>query len=1069
MALSNRLVVLVLLLLVLAPRAARAEEPVFTPDVKPLADQLEAFDATYDWEGARSAVLAEPERSVRAVAQFVAASRAWASSRPLDSRVAAFFGNLVARVLRGTPQGTRAARLLEEAELLVEPGFWDSTPLADRPSPPDPEPFLANARALLEPLRPCLGLGNMRLALDLLRVVQGQLHTVAWGGVKLPPEMHQALFDAGYQMLALQVALGVADPSIPQGERLVRQALLYGWPERELAARLTLVEAGRVGHRPEVVEAHLGRAAELARTLRIPAAGFAAATFGFEQDRLKREDLPWAEVVQRHRSCWELLGPGDPGSSPFEPFLWRWVGQAARVWVRDLGELALGDGPRAREAQALVEADLDGVRRLALGEPGKEAYREGLLLQWGNLRLDLVEGARLWGRLDRAEELLASLRRFARLPEGLEEVERQTQPALDELFPDSPRRLADGEARGLVVRYHQEALRLQLARNPERLEASQAAELAGHVQALQEGLEAVGRGETGLLGVVIDLAEAALFLEEHPQPELDELRKALAGAIPDELAGAIPAAERMGDRADLAWLLYEDARFKLRAGDRAGAEEGLRRALGLVEDRLSAASASRSASLRVRHQARPLYELLARVELEAGRTEASLEILGRLQQVQLRGPMEHALSAALPQGRELQKAGQLQARESALEGQQQALFRTGGGEAAARQVRDLLASTRAQYYDVLKRLQLQVPELNRLAVRPLNFARLQPHIPEDAAIVQYFPAPDKLYVFVATRKDLVVRSVALARRDLDALVLEASGNLSFAGLPQVGGGDWRAPQMAPLRAALTGLHRVLVEPLEGDLAGKRVVAFIPTGSLTYVPFAALARDRQDGDVEFLVERFQAVTLLKAVDLDQLVAPPPSRDGGLVALGNPDGTLQAASREVEDLQKLFPQARVALRAEATRARLEDFCQARPSYIHLATHGQFSTNDPLESYLVLADGKLPVSEIVGLHLGEASLVTLSACQTGLGEASSQPGEDVTTLAEAFWYAGGRSLLVSLWSVSDEATRPLVVEFYKALRAGRSKAEALQTAQVSLLRGGEFRSPFYWAPFVLVGDWR
>ena len=173
--------------------------------------------------------------------------------------------------------------------------------------------------------------------------------------------------------------------------------------------------------------------------------------------------------------------------------------------------------------------------------------------------------------------------------------------------------------------------------------------------------------------------------------------------------------------------------------------------------------------------------------------------------------------------------------------------------------------------------------------------------------------------------------------------------------------------------------------------------------------------------------------------------------------------------MEAIGRLFEESKVITLKQATRTRFEELCASHPAFLHIATHGTVNPREPLESFLVLNDGPLTLSEITGLDLGSPNLVALSACQTGIGESKAEPGQDLTTLAEAFWFAGGRSLLASLWSVSDESTSQLMVRFYAQLRKNQSKAEALQRAQLTLLSRPETQAPFYWAPFILIGDWR
>jgi CHAT domain-containing protein/tetratricopeptide (TPR) repeat protein len=145
------------------------------------------------------------------------------------------------------------------------------------------------------------------------------------------------------------------------------------------------------------------------------------------------------------------------------------------------------------------------------------------------------------------------------------------------------------------------------------------------------------------------------------------------------------------------------------------------------------------------------------------------------------------------------------------------------------------------------------------------------------------------------------------------------------------------------------------------------------------------------------------------------------------------------------------------------------------IHFATHGLLDTDRPQFTGLALSlvgdpddDGFLRVGEVFNLHLG-SPLVVLSACETGLGKENR--GEGVIGLARAFMYAGAPSVGVSLWSVADRSTAELMPDFYKRYLAaqGHAPATALRAAQQQMIAGKRYSAPFYWAPFVLVGDWK
>ena len=161
-----------------------------------------------------------------------------------------------------------------------------------------------------------------------------------------------------------------------------------------------------------------------------------------------------------------------------------------------------------------------------------------------------------------------------------------------------------------------------------------------------------------------------------------------------------------------------------------------------------------------------------------------------------------------------------------------------------------------------------------------------------------------------------------------------------------------------------------------------------------------------------------------------------------------------------------------------ATLSQLCQQaeRCRLVHLASHAVFRSDNPLFSFIQLADEPLNVMDIYHLRLN-ASLVTLSGCETGM---SQLKGGDLFGLARGCLYAGAPALVASLWQVDDSSTTLLMEEFYRHLEAGASIASALRAAQLTLLyiegeaerehQGERFRPyahPYYWAPFFLVGD--
>jgi CHAT domain-containing protein len=180
------------------------------------------------------------------------------------------------------------------------------------------------------------------------------------------------------------------------------------------------------------------------------------------------------------------------------------------------------------------------------------------------------------------------------------------------------------------------------------------------------------------------------------------------------------------------------------------------------------------------------------------------------------------------------------------------------------------------------------------------------------------------------------------------------------------------------------------------------------------------------------------------------------------LGVPDERNPRVRDEVLALAPLFPQSVTLLEDRATRTSLNEH-SPDAQVLHLACHGRFRPDNPLFSSLQLADGWLTVRDAYRLNLS-CELVTLSACETGVSALA--PGDELIGLARGFFSAGAPSLLVSLWTVDDEATSRLMLDFYSRLRSGSGPAAALRYALCELL--SDSPHPYYWAPFVLMGRW-
>ena len=171
-----------------------------------------------------------------------------------------------------------------------------------------------------------------------------------------------------------------------------------------------------------------------------------------------------------------------------------------------------------------------------------------------------------------------------------------------------------------------------------------------------------------------------------------------------------------------------------------------------------------------------------------------------------------------------------------------------------------------------------------------------------------------------------------------------------------------------------------------------------------------------------------------------------------------------------VERVVGVARHLVGKEASEALMKDPEISSYKYVHFATHGQVNESKPELSRIFLSptdgeDGSLYTGEIYNLKIN-ADLVTLSACETGLGKIAK--GEGIVGLSRALQYAGANNLVVSLWQVADESTSQLMIKFYDQHLHNDYEGynRALRAAKLSLLNSEEYQSPYYWAPFILVG---
>jgi CHAT domain-containing protein len=319
------------------------------------------------------------------------------------------------------------------------------------------------------------------------------------------------------------------------------------------------------------------------------------------------------------------------------------------------------------------------------------------------------------------------------------------------------------------------------------------------------------------------------------------------------------------------------------------------------------------------------------------------------------------------------------------------------------------------------------------------------------------------------------------------------------------------------------LHERILQPILPFLEDAEQLLISPDGELNLIPFEALV-DQQNG---YLVESFLCSYLTSGRDLLRLQVARDSKSVPTVVanptFGEPDAKiakgpgsspilpnknrrsvttgsdlsevyfapLAGTGQEARTIKKFFIDANIILGKEATETRLKQM--DAPQILHIATHGFFLTDMPggnstdaksnarienplLRSGLAFTganvrkqgndDGILTALEASGLNLWGTRLVTLSACDTGVGAVKT--GEGVYGLRRAFFLSGTESLVMSLWPVSDYITREMMTDYYKGLKQGLGRGEALRQVQLGMLKRKGREHPFYWASFIQSGEW-
>jgi CHAT domain-containing protein len=401
-----------------------------------------------------------------------------------------------------------------------------------------------------------------------------------------------------------------------------------------------------------------------------------------------------------------------------------------------------------------------------------------------------------------------------------------------------------------------------------------------------------------------------------------------------------------------------------------------------------------------------------------------------------------------------------------------------------------------EYISLISKMRVEVPELaNVVSTEPCNVDQVQQHLDRKTGLIEYFLGESESFVFLITKNEFGVYSIP-PRNEIEKSIKAYLKILS-------------GPPKGKFKGVLAAkrIYRELLYPAERSIPESvENLTIVPDGILYSLPFETLMLDTDDEYLEddYLIAKYKIsyVPSTSALMFLSENRVKHRNQKGLLAFGNPSYILKDSSkgekpkteiqilrdmyldqgfelsplpyseREILEISSYFPEDRKDIYLEE-EAREEIFKEAPLKdyqIIHFACHGFLAEEFPFRSALVLAlddgtqeDGFLQVRELYNLRL-KADLVVLSACQTGKGKLERREG--ILGLPRIFFYAGARSVMLTLWRINDESSAKFMNLFYRYLSKGNDKAQALRLAKLEMINS-RFSHPFYWASFVLNGD--
>jgi CHAT domain-containing protein/tetratricopeptide (TPR) repeat protein len=604
---------------------------------------------------------------------------------------------------------------------------------------------------------------------------------------------------------------------------------------------------------------------------------------------------------------------------------------------------------------------------------------------------------------------------------------------------------------------------------------------------------------------------------------LDQPEKAL-----EQFTAALSILRNIGDLSGSATALEGIARAEKKRGRLQDARKSITESLALTET-----VRARSTSLQMRASYRAsverAYELYIDVLMQqhaqnpAGGHDA--EALSAYERGRARSLVEQLGEARVDIRRDvdpqlIQKEHDLSRDLNAkAQREMQLKLRKGGNDELAALKREISA-LEDEYQQVQASIRKTSPQYAALTrPQPLGLKEIQQQLDAGTLLLEYSLGEERSYLWTVT-PDSLKTYVLPKRAEVQKVAQKVYETLIARSVTKLETPAQRKTRIAEADAEFqktaTELSRMILEPAASELGNKRLV-IVADGALQYVPFSALSVPAVA--YQPLIVRHEVISLPSAsafaVQRENLANREPAPKTLAViadpvfSVGDPrvkagaEPAPQVATRSLEhspagttagaqlsiarlpftrwEADQILAVARAgsnlkALDFRANRAIATSGELSKYRYVHFATHGYLDTARSGLSAIVLSlydengkpqDGFLRAHDIYNLKL-PAELVVLSACETGLGK--DVRGEGLEGLTRGFMYAGARRVVVSLWNVNDKATATLMQRLYAGmLRTNKTPAAALRAAQIEMLRSGQWQAPYYWAAFVMQGEWK